>query len=140
MNIKNNKGITLIAMILTVILLIIIAGVSVSVGTNIIETTKFKALETDLLLIQSKIKKAANEKAIGEITEEELYGTKQESGEYEDWYLLSQTDLNKMGLKDLDAEDNYYVDYENDDVAFGIGFEYRETTYYKLSDIKASNN
>lgn len=136
---KNNKGITLIALILTVILLMLIAGVSISIGTNIIDTTKFEALEADLLLIQSKTKKAANEKAIGEITEEELYGTKQESGEYTDWYLLSQTDLNEMGLENLDAEDNYYVDYENDDIAFGAGFEYKGTTYYKLSEIKAAN-
>ena len=40
-----------------------------------------------------------------------------------------------MGLEDLKAEDNYYVDYENDDVAYGIGVGFEGNTFYKLSDI-----
>lgn len=135
MNIKKDKGITLITLIITVILLAIIASAAVSLGVNITGSARFENVETNLLLIQSKCKVLADQKYIGEITEEDLYGTKQTEGEYNGWYLLSQQDLNSMGLDDLKAEDNYYVDYENDDVAYGIGVGFDGNTFYKLSDI-----
>lgn len=135
MNIKNNKGITLVALVITVIILAILAGVSVSLGINITSTAKFENVETNLLLIQSKCKIMAEQKYIGEISEEDLYGTEQTEGEYIGWYLLSQADLNSMGLTDVKAEDNYYVDYDNDDVAIGKGIYFEGYTFYKLSDI-----
>ncbi len=135
MNIKNNKGITLITLVITVILLAIIASVGVSLGVNITGSAKFENVETNLLLIQSKCKVKADQKYLGEIEESELYGTKQTEGEYSGWYLLSQQDLGDMGLEDLKAEDNYYVDYENDDVAYGKGIGFEGNVFYKLSDI-----
>lgn len=135
----NNKGITLIALVVMVVILVIIASVTVTVSMNVVDVAKFENIETDLLLIQSKAKVMADKKAIGEIEEEELYGTKQDSGEYENWYLLSQTELEDMGLKKAKAEDNYYVNYENDDVAYGVGIEYKGTTYYKLSEMRADS-
>lgn len=135
MNIKNNKGITLITLVITVILLAIIASVGVSLGVNITGSAKFENVETNLLLIQSKCKVKADQKYLGEIEESELYGTKQTEGEYSGWYLLSQQDLGDMGLEDLKAEDNYYVDYENDDVAYGKGISFEGNVFYKLSDI-----
>lgn len=135
----NNKGITLIALVVMVVILVIIASVTVTVSMNVVDVAKFENVETDLLLIQSKAKVMADKKAIGEIEEEELYGTKQDSGEYENWYLLSQTELEDMGLKKAKAEDNYYVNYENDDVAYGVGIEYKGTTYYKLSEMRADS-
>ena len=135
MNIKNNKGITLITLVITVILLAIIASVGVSLGVNITGSAKFENVETNLLLIQSKCKVKADQKYLGEIEESELYGTKQTEGEYSGWYLLSQQDLGDMGLEDLKAEDNNYVDYENDDVAYGKGIGIEGNVFYKLSDI-----
>ena len=135
MKIKNEKGITLIALLITVIVLMIIAGVTISVSRNLVHTAKFENAETTLLLIQSKVKVMADKKAIGEIEEADLYGTKQENGEYEGWYLLSNADLENMGIKDADAADNYYVNYENDDVAIGTGIENNNDIYYKLSNI-----
>lgn len=135
MNIKNNKGITLLALVITVIILAIIAGVSISLGTNMLGTAKFESVETNLMLIQSKTKIIAEKLAIGEIDQSEAYGTKQEDGEYSGWYLLSQADLNTIGVKDAKAEDNYYVNYDNDDVAYGKGITFEGVTFYKLSDI-----
>ena len=136
MKFKNENGITIVALIITVILLILLASATISTSTKMIDTAKLENLKTDLLLIQSKIKVMADKKAIGEIEEEELYGTKQESGEYTGWYLLNQANLDNMGIKKANASDNYYVNYEDDDVAYGVGFEYKGTTYYKLSEMK----
>ena len=133
---KNNKGITLIGLVITVVILVIISVVTISISTNIADLAEFETIETNLLLIQSKTKVMADKKAIGEITEEDLLGTKQNSGTYEGWYLLSQANLDEMGLKQAKADDEYYVNYENDDIAYGIGIEYKGVKYYKLSEIK----
>ena len=133
---KNNKGITIIALTVAVIILAIIVAVTVTIGTSMVDTAKFENIETDLLLIQSKAKVLADKKAIGEIEEDELYGEKQNGGQYNGWYLLSQDDLDEMGLKKAKAEDNYYIDYENSDVAYGVGYEFDGATYYKLSEMR----
>ena len=133
MNIRNNKGITFVTLVISIILLMILAGTSVYVGLNISETAKLENIKTNLISLQGKCKIIAEKNAI---EEGELYGTKQESGEYKGWYLLSKADLVKMGLNNLDDKDNYYVDYENDDVAYGNGITYKDVTYHKLSEIK----
>ncbi len=136
MNIKNNKGITFVALIVSIVILIIIAGTSIYVGMDISETAKFESVKTDLISLQGKCKIVAEKNAI---EGEQLYGTKQESGDYQGWYLLSKADLIEMGFDNLATGDNYYVDYENDDVAYGKGITYDGITYHKLSEIHGND-
>ena len=135
MKLKNNSGVTITVLVCTVIILVILAAVSINVGSNLIDKAKFENVKTDLLLIQSKCKVKAEQKAIGEIKEEELYGVKQTEGTYNGWYLLSQDDLNNMGIEDIDVSSNYYVNYEQGDVAYGEGIVNDNKTYYKLSEM-----
>ena len=138
----NNKGITLITLIITVIILAIITGVVVTFSSNFTQTAKFETIETDLLLIRSKCKIRVERYVMGDI-DGELIGTRQESGEYAGWYLLSQEDLNDIGLKNAKEENNYYVNYkleegeeeEEVDVAYGRGIYFNGQTFYKLSEI-----
>lgn len=132
---KNNKGITLIALIVTVILLAILAGATIKMGLGITSTAKFENIETQLLLIQSKVKIMSQDLVIGEIEESELKGTKQDSGEYMGWYLLSQSDLNDIGVEKAKAEDGYYVNYDTDDVAYSKGISLEGNTFTKIKDI-----
>lgn len=50
----KNKGITLIALTITVIVLLIIAGITLSVGSNMIKKANLEKLKTDMLLIRTK--------------------------------------------------------------------------------------
>ena len=77
MKIREDKGITFIALILTFILLAIITSVSVSMGMNFMQSAKFENIETYLLLIQSKSKVMADKIAIGELDADEIIGEKQ---------------------------------------------------------------
>ena len=63
MNIKESKGITLIALMITIIVIIIIARVSFEGGQNVIKKTKLEGIKTNMLLIQAKSKEYV-EKAI----------------------------------------------------------------------------
>ena len=133
---KNNKGITLITVIISIVVIIIITAVTINISSNVSELVQYEEVETNLMLIQSKIKILSDKKAIGEITDAELYGVPQGSGDYAGWYLLTQEELDNMKLDKLFAEDSYYVNYEDNDVAFGDGIEYKGVTYYKLSEMK----
>lgn len=105
MNIKSNKGITLVALVVTVAILAILAYTCVSIGVNLTGTAKFTNIETYMLLIRSKCETVANEVAIGEKEQSELYGILQSSGEFSGLYKLSQTELNAMGIKEAKASD-----------------------------------
>lgn len=148
MNIKNSRAITLVMLVIVVIVLVIIVGVTVSAGINISKTARFENVETNLLLIQSKIKVLAEKRIIGEIEDYDLYGTEQSFRGETGWYELSQGDLNEIGLKDAKYGDGYYVFYairEEDkdkepDVGYEKGISLDERTYYKLSEILAERN
>ena len=136
---KNNKGITLIALIIMVILLAILSMVTVKMGVSITGSAKFESIETNLLLIQGKVKKMSQDLVLGEIDTSDLKGTPQGGedyeGDYEGWYLLSQEDLNEMGVTKAKAEDGYYVNYATDDVAYAKGISLDGVTFKYLSDI-----
>ena len=53
---KNNSGITLIALSVTIIVLLILVSISASAGTKIISKSKAQTLETNMLTIQAKVK------------------------------------------------------------------------------------
>ena len=50
--------------------------------------------------------------------------------------MLSQGDLNDMGVKGAKAKEGYYVNYETDDIMYERGVEYEGTIYHYLSEIK----
>ena len=50
----KNKGITLVALTITIIILLIIAGISISVGKSMIKKANLEELKTNMLLIKTK--------------------------------------------------------------------------------------
>lgn len=61
MNIKDNKGITLIVLVVTIVVLLIIAGVTITAGTESIKRAKLETLRTNMLLIKAKGKEYCEE-------------------------------------------------------------------------------
>lgn len=144
---KNNKGITLISLVITVVVLAILTTVVVTISTDISKTARFENIETYMLSIKSKCKVLANRKVIGEIDESGLYGESSDAtfNEKTGWYKLSQADLNDIGVKDAKAGEGYYVNYNLDnsedvDVAYERGITLYDKTYYTLSSILAERD
>lgn len=52
---KNEKGITLIVLIVTILLMVIIAGIAVSYGTSSLESVRFQNFSFELQQIQGKV-------------------------------------------------------------------------------------
>ena len=60
--IKNRtKGITLISLAITIIILLILAGISIYSGKGVIQKAKLEELKTNMLLIQAKAKEYVEE-------------------------------------------------------------------------------
>ena len=53
---KENKGITLVALLITIVVLLILAGISIGKGSNIIKSSQLENLKTNMLLIKVKAK------------------------------------------------------------------------------------
>lgn len=59
--VKNEKGITIIALIITVVVLVIIASISITAGSQLIQEAKTQTIETNMLAIRAKAKSYAEE-------------------------------------------------------------------------------
>ncbi len=53
---KQNKGITMVALVITIVVLLIIVGISIGTGSNVIKASQLENLKTNMLLIKVKAK------------------------------------------------------------------------------------
>ena len=61
MKINDNKGVTLVALTITIIVLLIIAGIAIYSGRETIQKANLEALRTNMLLIEAKAKGVVEE-------------------------------------------------------------------------------
>ncbi len=143
MNLNNEKAITIIALIITIIIMLILAGVGVHFGNEALNKAKLEDIKTDMSSIKTKAKIVAEkynfkdiDNLIGsEITDEEAQKLGIEnSSETRKW---SSNDLNEQGLSTI-AGDIYVVKYNLEDpnnceVYYLTGYEGK----YSLTDLEA---
>ena len=160
---KNQKGITMIALTIMIILLIILASVSVTGGTKVIKEAQLESIETEMLTLKAKAKGFAEDidsKTWNIQGDEERENKKAElfSSLYgmsvvgdTDVYNLSVSDpvfyaitnqtLSEMGLSEIDPTRYVIVfsssDYTNMDVVLIEGFKYGKSINYTLSEMEA---
>ena len=56
MNLKKEKGITIVALIITVILMLILVGVGIDFGTDAINKARLEDIKTDMISIKTRAK------------------------------------------------------------------------------------
>lgn len=54
--IREQKGVTLIVLVVTIIVLLILAAITMYGGTDMIDKSRLEGLKTNMLLIQTKAK------------------------------------------------------------------------------------
>lgn len=148
---SNERGITIISLLITVVVLIIVTSVAVYTGTDIIKQANLQTINTNMMLIQAKTKTIAEQAKfnkdtsnykgtlISNVSDNQKILKLVDDGVIDDtskYYLLSSNDLQDLGLQNIDIEDGYVVNYETEEVIFVKGFESNGTTYYKLSELK----
>lgn len=150
-----DKGISLITLVLTVIIMLILASITVFTG-NIIEKAQFQEICTNMQLIKSKVN-IIKEKVLfeGEQSKTKYYiGIKlkeqedkaelaghslnDEELEDENYYIYNQDVLNSIGLNAIKLEENdiYIVNYNTQDVIYPNGCkDMDENIVYRLSEM-----
>lgn len=132
---KNNNGITLTTLIITIIVLIILAGVTITIGYDVVEKAKLENIKTNMLLIQAQTKTALEEYNFSK-DETKLIGTKLSDSDtnivqklnnagittIDDWYYLQDEDYQEMNLSDVKPEENEYflVKYDKENLEVEI--------------------
>lgn len=120
---KENKGITIITLVVTIIILLILAGVGIYSGGDSLKVAKSNSLQAQLDLVQHSI---LERYAKYELTQKNniIVGTPIEYTEAQgvaskigitlkstaNYYRLEPTDLEQLGI--LDEEDTYIVNYQ----------------------------
>lgn len=120
MNSNKENGITIIALIITIILMLILAGVGMHFGREAVNKAKLEDIKTDMISIKTKATIIAEhynfkdiENLVGNpITEEEANKLGIENNDnIRKW---SSSDLNNQGLSTIEG-DTYIVSYNLED-------------------------
>ena len=145
--IKETKGVTLIALVVTIVVLLILASIGINSGQDAINSAKFNEFKSELKIMQTKVNELnqSNETEIGtELTEqqknifnvENVYNIIFENKFDEEitnikngFRYLSKYSINNDWNLDSITRD-YFVNIEKRIVISCIGFEYKGKTYY----------
>lgn len=152
MRTKEN-GVTLVALVTMIVLLLILSSIGYTVGNSTIDSAKFTQFKSELKVMQSKVnelnqenktdigqaltdnqKSILNKQEISDIiyngkTEEEK--TKIQNGfrYISKNYINTELNLDSVGR-------NYLINVEYSYVVFPEGFKYEGTTYYMIDQIE----
>ena len=125
--IKDNKGITLISVLIMVIVIIILASIAIIGGTKNVEEARNSPKEQNLAMIKAAVNDISIKKATAGVftpADVTLYGTvvsempeiasKIPDHLLEGWYVLEEHDLEKLGIEY--ANEIYAVNYDKNEV------------------------
>ena len=128
---NDNKGITLIVLVITIIVLLIITGITLYTGTDSVETARENKFLTELSIVQHAAQEVYYNYTVTK-NEELFVGTVAEDAEdiaddlgvtllidtpvsaEEKYYELSPDHLRKIGI--TNTEDTYIVNYKTGEV------------------------
>lgn len=122
MRLNKEKGITMVALMITVVVMLLLIGVVVHFGNEAVEIARLEDIKTDMITIRTKAKIIAEQYNFKDI--ENLVGgpiTDAEADKLgieksEDIRKLSSEDLKNQGLDTIDG-DTYVVDYSLEDTS-----------------------
>lgn len=148
----NNKGITLIALIITIILTLILTGITIEVSTSQIEKAKLEDLVTTMLLIKGRAQIAIDKKEFDETFDETGMLTYANATEYtsnipsnlaskltdkSNLYIWEQTAMDNNNIDvEINSEEFFIIDYNTKEIYFSQGFEYNGNMYYSLTELQ----
>lgn len=164
--IRSNSGITLATLVITIIVMLILATVSINAGRDLIKKSKVQTLETNMLTIQAKSKSYAEEieakvwaysgdkkdtKRNEKFEEKSMPVEESDISEFLNYvsneikedpiaYSVGEEALISMGLDEIKDEKYIVVfsktDYKQMDVIYPDGVTYDGKTYFTLSELQ----
>lgn len=152
---KSNKGMGYIQVIIIIAFIAMLVASSIYYVRMKLNEEYIETIKTNMLLIEWRVreykdkKKAEGEEItyigtkVSDVLEDPLIIPILEknvisSDEYDNYYVLKDSDLEALSLEITNEENSYYIiDYETLDIIITKGCSYKDDqTLYRLSDIK----
>ncbi len=114
--IKKEKGVTLIALVITIIAMLILAGITINMGTNAVKDSKEDSLLSELRIVQNAI---LQRKTKSDLTKEPYPGEKIIEANIDLEETIEEMNNNKapeeeeINRKDNDNSNYYFLSTEN---------------------------
>ena len=152
MNATKEKGVTLIALVTTIVVLLILASVGFTSGTEAINFASFSQFKNELKVLQTKVnelnqndeinvgteltekqKEILNTKTISEI----IYNGKseEEKNKIQEGFRYCNSEYIKNYFNLDSVKRDYIINVEYRYVIYSDGFNYKGTTYYMVNQI-----
>ena len=144
---REERGITLITLVVTIVVMLLLSGVVIYNGTKTIQTTKKTVFISELEMIQAKVDTIYERRKLGQ-KEIEYYDALGEGLEGIDSEVLKQAlggtskqgfrYFSRQSLEDLELENitqEVIINYDTREVISLTGIELEGVRYYKLSEI-----
>ena len=149
---KQTKGITIVALIITIIIMLILASVSIEFGRGEIQRAKLEDIKTTMLLIKGRAQIVADKEEFGESYDNTgmvkladasgydlslLQPTLNELADTSNLYIWEQTAMDNNNIDvEITTEDFFVIDYLTGEVYYSLGYTYEENTYYSLTQMQ----
>ena len=159
--ILNNKGITLVALIITVIVLLILASVATYSGIEAIENSKYTKFKSELKIMQTYINKWYEEckttddsqtfedninakftapeigatNAVGNTQSETTLNNAGIASNHAHYYLLQKDQKEALGIDNNGVTQDVLVSVIDRKVVSYLGMKYKDRMYYTLEDL-----
>lgn len=142
MDLKMEKGITLVALVITVILMMILVGVGINMGGDAIDKANLEDIKTDMISIKTRAKIIAEQYNFKDI--DNLVGSEISGEEAQKLGLTNSNKILKWSSSDLSSQnlgviegDAYVVSYDlsdpnNCEVYYLKGYQGK----YSLTDLQ----
>ena len=148
----NSKGITIIALVLTVIVMLILASITIQYGKKEIDKVNIEDIKTTMLLIKGKVQIIADKEAFGEFYDNTGMIPYAEATEFTanipneltqqlvdttNLYIWNQTAMDNNDINvEITNEDFFIIDYETLEIYYSLGYEMGDNTYYSLTELQ----
>ena len=148
----SNKGITIISLIITIIIMLILATVVIQFGTKEIEKAKLDDLKETMLLIKVRAKIVIDKEEFGEsynnagmvkvseTTNYDLSSLQSVLNTIEDisnLYIWEQTAMDNYNIDvEITSTEFFVIDYSTGEIYYSLGYSNDTGTYYSLTDIQ----
>jgi len=141
---KKDQGITIVALVITIVIMLILVGVSIKIGTDVISRSQLEDIKTNMLAIQGKARIIKEKNDFGEedlkgisLSEDSSYIVDENilPADKSGCYIWGEEILEEEGLSSIEttSEKFYIVDYNNDcEVYYSLGVKGK----YSLTDLK----
>lgn len=131
----NQKGVTLIALIITVIVLLILASVATYSGMDIIESSKVTTFTAEMKIMQTQVNSLYDQWKSGDINKDEIGKSLDYNAEVQEQtskVLVTELDItDTTGYRYFDQETIQSLKIEGVKQEFFINIEKREVVSYK---------